>query len=67
VTNDDLLAGIVRSFRDWGGIVIVQVEKTIPAENEFTQKFGNLPESYDHKYVYSEIGYNLKMTICKLQ
>jgi len=43
-------------------IVTAWVVKITPDGKRFSQKFGNLPFGYDHKYVYSEIGYNLKMT-----
>jgi CDP-6-deoxy-D-xylo-4-hexulose-3-dehydrase len=62
VTNDSLLAGIVRSFRDWGRDCYCAGGENNTCGKRFSQKFGNLPVGYDHKYVYSEIGYNLKMT-----
>ncbi len=62
VTNDNLIAGIVRSFRDWGRDCYCAGGENNTCGKRFTQKFGGLPPGYDHKYVYSEIGYNLKMT-----
>jgi CDP-4-dehydro-6-deoxyglucose reductase, E1 len=62
VTNDELLAGIVRSFRDWGRDCYCAGGENNTCGKRFTQQFGNLPHGYDHKYVYSEIGYNLRMT-----
>ncbi len=62
ITNDELLAGIVRSFRDWGRDCYCAGGENNTCGKRFSQQFGNLPYGYDHKYVYSEIGYNLKMT-----
>ncbi len=61
-TNDPLLDKIVRSFRDWGRDCwcIGGVDNT--CKMRFTGKFGELPEGYDHKYVYSHFGFNLKIT-----
>jgi len=61
-TNDTQLANIVRSFRDWGRDCYCAGGDNNTCGKRFTQQFGNLPDGYDHKYVYSEIGYNLKMT-----
>ena len=61
-TNDPKLANIVRSFRDWGRDCSCAGGENNTCGKRFSQKFGNLPLGYDHKYVYSEIGYNLKMT-----
>jgi CDP-6-deoxy-D-xylo-4-hexulose-3-dehydrase len=62
ITNDPKLANIVRAFRDWGRDCYCAGGENNTCGKRFTQKFGNLPVGYDHKYVYSEIGYNLKMT-----
>jgi len=62
VTNDDELARIVCSFRDWGRDCYCSSGKSNTCGKRFTQQFGNLPSGYDHKYVYSHIGYNLKVT-----
>lgn len=62
VTNDEQLAQIVRSFRDWGRDCYCVGGENNTCGKRFTQQFGTLPAGYDHKYVYSEIGYNLKMT-----
>lgn len=61
-TNDTLLDKIVRSFRDWGRDCwcVGGVDNT--CKMRFTGKFGELPEGYDHKYVYSHFGFNLKIT-----
>ena len=61
-TNDDLLGQIIRSFRDWGRDCYCEGGENNTCGKRFTQQFGTLPSGYDHKYVYSEIGYNLKMT-----
>ena len=61
-TNDLQLANIVRSFRDWGRDCYCAGGENNTCGKRFSQKFGDLPLGFDHKYVYSEIGYNLKMT-----
>jgi CDP-4-dehydro-6-deoxyglucose reductase, E1 len=61
-TNDHTLAQIVRAFRDWGRDCYCAGGENNTCGKRFSQQFGNLPKGYDHKYVYSEIGYNLKMT-----
>lgn len=61
-TNDEVLARIIKSFRDWGRDCYCAPGESNTCGKRFTQKFGDLPFGYDHKYVYSEIGYNLKMT-----
>jgi CDP-6-deoxy-D-xylo-4-hexulose-3-dehydrase len=62
VTDDDELAQIVRSFRDWGRDCYCPSGKNNTCGKRFSQQFGSLPFGYDHKYVYSHIGYNLKAT-----
>jgi CDP-4-dehydro-6-deoxyglucose reductase, E1 len=62
VTGDPLLAQLVRAFRDWGRDCYCAGGENNTCGKRFSQKFGDLPVGYDHKYVYSEIGYNLKMT-----
>ncbi|MBP1641190.1 MAG: Lipopolysaccharide biosynthesis protein rfbH [Bacteroidetes bacterium] len=61
-TNDPKLAKLVRAFRDWGRDCYCVGGENNTCGKRFTQQFGNLPLGYDHKYVYSEVGYNLKMT-----
>lgn len=61
-TNDPQLALLVRAFRDWGRDCYCAGGENNTCGKRFSQKFGNLPFGFDHKYVYSEIGYNLKMT-----
>ena len=62
VTRDEELAKIIKSFRDWGRDCYCNSGENNTCGKRFTQQFGTLPVGYDHKYVYSEIGYNLKMT-----
>lgn len=62
VTNDQLLNQIIKSVRDWGRDCICPPGKDNVCNNRFTQKHGELPLGYDHKYVYSHLGYNLKVT-----
>ena len=62
VTNDESLAKIIKSFRDWGRDCYCAGGENNTCGKRFSQKFGTLPLGYDHKYVYTEIGYNLKMT-----
>ncbi|MCK9401175.1 MAG: lipopolysaccharide biosynthesis protein RfbH [Bacteroidales bacterium] len=61
-TNDPQLAQLVRAFRDWGRDCYCAGGENNTCGKRFSQHFGNLPLGFDHKYVYSEIGYNLKMT-----
>ncbi len=62
VTNNPLLNKLIKSFRDWGRDCICPPGKDNICNNRFSQKYGNLPLGYDHKYVYSHLGYNLKVT-----
>lgn len=62
ITDDPQLANLVRSFRDWGRDCYCAGGENNTCGKRFSQQFGTLPFGYDHKYVYSEIGYNLKMT-----
>jgi CDP-6-deoxy-D-xylo-4-hexulose-3-dehydrase len=62
VTNDHQLAGIVRSLRDWGRDCYCSGGENNTCGTRFSQQFGTLPPGFDHKYVYSHIGYNLKVT-----
>jgi CDP-6-deoxy-D-xylo-4-hexulose-3-dehydrase len=62
LTNDDQLAKLVRAFRDWGRDCYCAGGENNTCGKRFSQQFGTLPFGYDHKYVYSEVGYNLKMT-----
>ncbi len=62
LTNNPLLRRIIMSFRDWGRDCYCGPGRDNTCGNRFSQKFGELPYGYDHKYVYSHIGYNLKAT-----
>lgn len=61
-TNNEQLAKIIKSFRDWGRDCYCAGGENNTCGKRFSQQFGTLPFGYDHKYVYSEVGYNLKMT-----
>ncbi|QEM66885.1 lipopolysaccharide biosynthesis protein RfbH [Geobacter sp. FeAm09] len=61
-TNDTLLKRLVESFRDWGRDCWCPSGRDNTCGNRFGQQFGELPFGYDHKYVYSHFGYNLKVT-----
>ena len=61
-TNDGLLKRLVESFRDWGRDCWCPSGRDNTCKQRFTQQFGALPKGYDHKYVYSHFGYNLKVT-----
>lgn len=61
-TNDLLLNKIVNSFRDWGRDCWCPSGKDDTCKKRFNWQFGELPRGYDHKYVYSHFGYNLKAT-----
>jgi CDP-6-deoxy-D-xylo-4-hexulose-3-dehydrase len=62
VTDDDELARIARSVRDWGRDCYCAGGENNTCGKRFGQQFGSLPHGYDHKYVYSHLGYNLKAT-----
>lgn len=61
-TNDHQLKRLVESFRDWGRDCWCASGHDNTCTQRFTQQFGELPRGYDHKYVYSHFGYNLKVT-----
>ena len=61
-TNDPLLHKIVRSFRDWGRDCVCPSGRDNLCGHRFDRQYGELPLGYDHKYVYSHFGYNLKAT-----
>ncbi len=62
LAGDDLLGRIARSIRDWGRDCYCAGGENNTCGKRFSQQFGELPFGYDHKYVYSHIGYNLKVT-----
>ena len=61
-TNNSQLKKIAESFRDWGRDCYCPPGKDNTCGCRFDQSHGNLPHGYDHKYVYSHLGYNLKIT-----
>lgn len=61
-TNSPLLNKIIRSFRDWGRDCWCDTGKDNTCGKRFGWQLGDLPFGFDHKYIYSEIGYNLKAT-----
>jgi CDP-6-deoxy-D-xylo-4-hexulose-3-dehydrase len=61
-TNHSELKSIAESFRDWGRDCYCPPGKDNTCGKRFCWKLGNLPEGYDHKYTYSHLGYNLKIT-----
>jgi CDP-4-dehydro-6-deoxyglucose reductase, E1 len=62
VTDDEQLGKIARSIRDWGRDCYCSGGENNTCGKRYSQQFGSLPLGYDHKYVYSHIGYNLKVT-----
>lgn len=61
-TNNAELKQIAESFRDWGRDCYCPPGKDNTCNKRFCWKLGNLPEGYDHKYTYSHLGYNLKIS-----
>ncbi len=61
-TDDPLLNKIVRSLRDWGRDCVCPPGRDNFCGHRYDGRHGELPEGYDHKYVYSHFGYNLKAT-----
>jgi CDP-6-deoxy-D-xylo-4-hexulose-3-dehydrase len=62
LTRAEVLARIVRSIRDWGRGCYCAGGESNTCGRRFSQQFGALPYGYDHKYVYTHVGYNLKIT-----
>jgi CDP-4-dehydro-6-deoxyglucose reductase, E1 len=62
VTNDMQLKRLIESFRDWGRDCWCGPGCDNSCGKRFEMQFGELPNGYDHKYTYSHIGYNLKVT-----
>jgi CDP-6-deoxy-D-xylo-4-hexulose-3-dehydrase len=62
ITDDPLLKKIIASFRDWGRDCWCDPGCDNSCKKRFNWQFGDLPRGYDHKYIYSHIGYNLKVT-----
>lgn len=61
-TNNPLLNKLIRSFRDWGRDCYCAPGRDNTCGHRFDGQYGELPFGYDHKYVYSHFGYNLKAT-----
>ncbi|MFH1840213.1 MAG: lipopolysaccharide biosynthesis protein RfbH [Nanoarchaeota archaeon] len=61
-TNNNLLAKIIISMRDWGRDCYCKTGQDNSCGKRYSQQLGDLPYGYDHKYIYSELGYNLKNT-----
>ena len=62
ITNNSLIYKSIRQFRDWGRDCWCDTGKDNTCRNRFGWKMGELPKGYDHKYIYSQIGFNLKLT-----
>lgn len=62
VTGNPLIHRAIRQFRDWGRDCWCDTGKDNTCHKRFGWKMGELPMGYDHKYIYSQIGYNLKLT-----
>lgn len=61
-TNNPLLHKLIRSFRDWGRDCMCASGQDNMCGHRFEGQYGELPEGYDHKFVYSHFGFNLKVT-----
>ena len=61
-TNDSLLNRLILSYRDWGRDCICPSGQDNFCGHRFDGQYGELPKGYDHKYTYSHLGYNLKVT-----
>ena len=61
-TNDPLLSRLILSYRDWGRDCICPSGHDNFCGHRYDGQYGELPKGYDHKYVYSHLGYNLKIT-----
>lgn len=61
-TNDPLLHRLINSYRDWGRDCVCPSGYDNICTHRFDGQYGQLPKGYDHKYVYSHFGYNLKVT-----
>ncbi len=62
VTNNHMIHRAIRQFRDWGRDCWCDTGRDNTCGMRFGWKLGELPYGYDHKYIYSQIGYNLKLT-----
>ena len=62
MTNSNSLRRSIESFRDWGRDCWCKSGHDNTCNKRYDWKLGDLPQGYDHKYIYSNIGYNLKAT-----
>ncbi|MGP1569038.1 MAG: DegT/DnrJ/EryC1/StrS family aminotransferase, partial [Peptoanaerobacter stomatis] len=62
LTDNPYLERAIKSFRDWGRDCYCEPGSNDTCKRRFIGQYGTLPKGYDHKYVYSHIGYNLKIT-----
>jgi CDP-4-dehydro-6-deoxyglucose reductase, E1 len=62
LTDQPVLQKLVESFRDWGRDCWCDTGRQDTCGKRFEWQLGDLPQGYDHKYIYSHIGYNLKLT-----
>lgn len=62
ITSDPRLKELIASFRDWGRDCWCEPGSDNSCNKRFSWQMGDLPYGYDHKYIYSHIGYNLKVT-----
>ena len=62
LTNNELLSKIIMSYRDWGRDCWCKTGVSNTCGARFDLQFGQMPSGYDHKYIYSHLGYNLKIT-----
>lgn len=62
ITNNSWLHKSIRQFRDWGRDCWCDTGKDNTCGRRFAWQMGDLPRGYDHKYIYSQVGYNLKLT-----
>jgi len=62
ITDNPLIHRSIRQFRDWGRDCWCDTGKDNTCAKRFGWKLGDLPQGYDHKYIYSQIGFNVKLT-----
>lgn len=61
-TDNPLLVKVIKSIRDWGKDCWCKTGKNNACKKRFSWQLGDLPKGFDHKYIYSELGYNFKIT-----
>ena len=62
LTNNNILAKVIKSYRDWGRDCWCATGEDNSCNNRYGWQMGDLPKWFDHKYTYSRLGYNLKIT-----